>query len=390
MSAHLRLRLLACLAASASASAQLAPWPAGAGTEIGHVGQPGGLPAGFEASGVLWHPGRNSIVVVADDGLVAELPPGGGAPVVWPLAGDLEGLALRDPAGSLVYVGVENPDSVVEFDLATGAPTGKTWNLTPWMTGPANEGLEALTFVGGECWAGLQLDGRIFRFALQPGGVVQFLGSFASHLGRTDLAALDWDPCTGVVYALHDTANLLVEYDPGGAFLREYAAAGHDQEGVALMPGSPAAATVIHVAQDTGEVLRYESYPVAPCPPGTWTDLGGGTTGSAGAPALAGSGPLQAGWPIALDVASAPPNAALLLLLSVAPVPLPHFGGTVHVVPVLSQALLAVNASGALHVATTWPAGVPTGASVWLQGLVKDDSVSYGLTLTNGVRATAP
>ena len=370
--------------------AQLAPWPAGPGTEIGHEGQPGGLPAPFETSGVIWHPGRNSLVVVSDDGLVAELPAGGGAPTVWPLAGDLEALALKDPASSLIYVGVENPDSVVEFDLATGAPTGKSWNLTPWMTGPSNEGLEALACANGVFYAGLQLNGTIFRFTLGAGGAVGFLGSFPSHLNRTDLSGLDFDPCTGTLYAIHDTANVVVEYDAAGNFLREYALAGSDQEGIALMFGSPTSATRIWIAQDTGELVRYESYPVSSCAPGTWTDLGGGTAGSAGVPTLAGSGPLQPGWPLALDLAQAPPNAPLLLWLSFAPTPLAKFGGTLHALPASAEILVASNGAGAFHGATTWPAGLPAATSLWFQALVKDVSATPGFTLSNGLRATTP
>lgn len=370
--------------------AQLAPWPAGPGTEIGHEGQPGGLPAPFETSGVIWHAGRNSLVVVSDDGLVAELPAGGGAPTVWPLAGDLEALALKDPASSLIYVGVENPDSVVEFDLATGAPTGKSWNLTPWMTGPANDGLEALAFVNGVCHAGLQLNGTIFRFTLGAGGAVSFLGSFASHLNRADLAGLDFDPFTGTLYAIHDTANVVVEYDAAGNFLREYALAGSDQEGVALMVGSPTSATRIWIAQDTGELVRYESYPVTPTAPGTWTDLGGGTAGGAGVPVLAGSGPLQPGWPMSLDLSQAPPNTPLLLWLSFAPTPLAKFGGTLHALPAAAEILLATNGAGAFHGALNWPAGLPPATSLWFQALVKDPGAPKGLLLSNGLRATTP
>jgi len=378
------------LAGTGAASAQLAAWPAGPGTEIGHAGQPGALPAGYEPSGVAWHPGRNTLLVVSDGGLIAELPPNGGPTTVWSLPGDLEGITIKDPASPLVYVGNENPDSIVEFNLATGLATGKSWNLTPWMTGPTNEGLEALAYVNGEFWAGLQLNGTIYRFSLGAGGAVTLLGSFASHLGRTDLAGLDWDPCTGVVYALHDAANVIVEYDSSGAFLREYALAGSDQEGVALMVGSPTATTPIFIAQDTGAVFRYESYPVAVCPPGTWTDLGGGTTGSAGAPTLVGSGPLHGGWPIALDLSSAPPNALMLVALSVASNPVAVQGGTFHALPIATQFLLPADAGGAFHIAPTWPAGVPPGASVWFQFLVQDAGMVPGVLLSNGLRATAP
>ena len=383
--------LLACCASVApGTSAQLAPWPAGAGVEIGHEGQPGGLPAGFETSGAVWHPNRNSVVVVSDGGLVAELPAGGGPAHVWSLPGDLEAITLGDSPTSRVYVGVENPDSIVEFDLATGAPTGAQWNLTPWMTGPVNDGLEALACVDGVFFAGLQLDGTIFRFTLGPGGAVTFLGSSPSHRGRADLAGLDYEPCAGVLAAIHDTAHVIVEYDSSGAFLREYALAGTDQEGVALMRGSPGPATTIFVAQDTGELFRYAGYPVDGCAPGTWTDLGGGTSGVAGVPALSGSGPLQPGWPIALDLVQAPPGAPMLMWLSFAPTPLAAFGGTVHALPAATQFLLAANGAGALHAAATWPGGVPAGTSVWFQFLVKDTSSSWGLTLSNGLRATTP
>jgi len=169
---HLAIALLL----ASDAAAQM-PWPAGPATEIGLEGQPGGLPAGFESSGVVWHAGRGTVVVVNDNGQIAELSPEGGLLALWPLPGDLEALTITDPASSRVYVGVENPDSVVEFDLATGQPTGASWDLTPWMTGPGNEGLEALAYADGVFFVGLQVDGRIFHFVLRAGGAVQFLGT---------------------------------------------------------------------------------------------------------------------------------------------------------------------------------------------------------------------
>lgn len=384
------LSACAALGLPATLAAQAA-WPAGAGTEIGHEGAPGGLPASFETSGAAWHPGRGTVVVVGDDGLVAELSPEGGVLHLWTLPGDLEAVAVKDEAsGSRIYIGVEHPDSVVEFDLATGLPTGNSWNLTPWMTGPSNEGLEALACVNGVFYAGLQQTGTIFRFALGAGGAVQLLGSFPSHLGRSDLAGLDYDACTGVLLAIHDTADVIVEYDATGVFLREYALAGHDQEGVALRGGSPTNATRIFIAQDTGELIRYESYPVAISPPGTIADLGGGTAGVAGVPVLAGSGPLRAGWPFALDLAQAPPGAPLLVMLSLSSTPLPFAGGTLHPLPIAVQFLAAANGAGSFHAATKWPAGIAPGSDFWLQALVRDSSVAPHVTLSNGLQLTTP
>ena len=47
--------------------------------------------------------------------------PHGESPTVWNVSGapDLEAVALADPTSSLVYLGVEHPDGVLEFDLSS-------------------------------------------------------------------------------------------------------------------------------------------------------------------------------------------------------------------------------------------------------------------------------
>ena len=90
----------------------------------------------------------------------------------WPIAADLEGLCVANPASDYLYVGTEQPNQVKEFQISTGTVT-RTFDLNPWMTGAAGQGLEALTFVpdsgnaeGGTFYAGLQEDGTIYRFSL--------------------------------------------------------------------------------------------------------------------------------------------------------------------------------------------------------------------------------
>jgi hypothetical protein len=156
------------------------------------------------------------------------------------------------------------------------------------------------------------------------------------------------------------------------------------------MFGSAGTSAPIFITQDTGAVLRYESYPVTPTAPGTWTDLGGGTAGSAGVPVLAGSGSLQPGWPMALDLAHAPPGAPLLLWLSLAPAPVAKFGGTLHALPAVAQVLLMTDGAGTFHAGATWPAGLPSGLAITFQALIADPSVPPGLVLGNGLRATLP
>ena len=242
-----------------------ADWPATSGVEIGHLGEPGGLPANFEPSGAVWHPLRKKLIAVDDSGRVAEIDPAGGVTMTWDVGGDLEGITLVDPGTGLVYLAVENPDGVLEFDLDAGALTGQQWDLTPWLQGPNNAGLEALTYGEGHFYAGLQTNGNIFVFNLLPGGAVQYLETIAPVAGRGDISGLHFDACTSTLFAIHDSHDVIVEMSPSGALLREYNLAGNNQEGIALIGGTPAMLTTIFIAEDSGDVVRYEEYPVQGC-----------------------------------------------------------------------------------------------------------------------------
>jgi hypothetical protein len=120
-----------------------------------------------------------------------------------------------------------------------------------------------------------------------------------------------------------------------------------------------------------------------------WDDLGGGTVGSNGAVTLVGTGSLVGGTTVSLDLTNAPANAQTLLWLSFTSSPLNFFGGTIHALPPITQLLFTVDGSGALSVSATWPVGVPAGTPVWFQNLVADPSVSWGITLSNGVLGTS-
>ena len=121
-----------------------------------------------------------------------------------------------------------------------------------------------------------------------------------------------------------------------------------------------------------------------------WTDIGGGTVGSAGPPTLVGTGDLTAGSTASLSLANAPAGALMLAWLSFAPTPAPYFGGTVHALPFNSQFVFSADAAGQFSIATTWPAGIPTGTQAWFQFLVEDPSVIWGITLSNALRISTP
>jgi glycosyltransferase involved in cell wall biosynthesis len=246
-------------------SVNAAPWPAGSGTEIGHVGSNGYLPEDYETSGAIYHSVRNTIITVSDSGLICEMSAGGGNATVWELDEDLEAVTVADPSSNLIYLGIEHPDSIIEFNLSTGQPTGNSWDLTDWMDGSNSRGLEALTYVDGLFYAGLQDDGTIHKFQLGSNGNATRVGYFNSYGGRDDISGLHYDQCTDRLYAIHDSDDILIEYNSNGQYLRSFNLPNDNQEGVSIVGGVDTSSTTIYIAQDSGELYKYTGYPVSPC-----------------------------------------------------------------------------------------------------------------------------
>ena len=106
------------------------PFPAIAlpGVDIG-----GGLAAGYEPSGAVWHSGLDRLFVVDDGGTTSRMKADGTDVVDWVVGGDLEGITVADPTSDFIYLGVEHPDGVQEFDVGLGSVT-RTFDLTPERT----------------------------------------------------------------------------------------------------------------------------------------------------------------------------------------------------------------------------------------------------------------
>ncbi len=123
---------------------------------------------------------------------------------------------------------------------------------------------------------------------------------------------------------------------------------------------------------------------------GPFEDVGGGTTGIAGAPTLAADGTLQPHSAFTLDLTDAPANALMLAWVSLSSTPFNAFGGTIHAFPNATDIFLNANGAGEFSAATTWPTGIAAGTELWFQFIVQDASVFYGKTLTNALKATTP
>ena len=224
----------------------------------------------YEPSGLVWHPRFQRLYGVSDGS--PAIPPSlfsmttaGTGFEVTEVAGDLEGITFADPASDFLYIGLEHPNGIAEFSL-TGNAVTRTFDLRPWMTGAASQGLEALTFVpdplhaeGGLFYAGLQQNGTIYRFSLPllsspTSTAVTFVGSF-QPVDRDDLSGLHYDRDRDVLFAIYDEPNLMRAMNIDGSLIEEWTLPGERQEGLALV------GNVLYIAEDSGAVVQYVPEP---------------------------------------------------------------------------------------------------------------------------------
>jgi len=170
---------------------------------------------------------------------------------------------------------------------------------------------------------------------------------------------------------------------------------------VGISPANPSIGSTALDASDAADVLAgltYVNVHSAAFPGGqirgqvhlSWESVGGGTSGVNGLNTLVGSGPLTGGTPATLTLSNAAPSALVVAWLSFAPVPQNFFGGTIHALPYSTQLVFFTNPAGVFSGTASWPTGIPAGTNAWFQFLVADNSVIWGITMSNGVKVTTP
>jgi len=219
----------------------------------------------YEPSDADFHEGLDKILLVSDEGTLTILNYDGSNPIDYTFNYDLEGITVADPSSPFVYIGVEDPDSVVEFNIVTGTAT-RWFNLTGDInTGPSNQGLEALTFVpndtspeGGYFYVGHQYDGEVFVFELPivtsstSTSVSEAAVPFYPYSGRSDIAGMDYDPVNNNVIGIYDGANKITVFSTAGARLSDGTLPQTDQEGYARSDNCEQV-----IAQDTGKIVWF-------------------------------------------------------------------------------------------------------------------------------------
>ncbi|QDU68165.1 hypothetical protein [Engelhardtia mirabilis] len=149
-------------------------------------------------------------------------------------------------------------------------------------------------------------------------------------------------------------------------------------------------------ANDAGQIAATGSGPsgqsgvVLLTPVGDlFTDLGGAVAGANGVPKLRGLSGLEAGDPVTVTLDHGLAGASGALLIGASQLSLPFAGGTLVPDPDLVVPLV-VGANQSHVYSATWPAGIPSGVSIWLQEWFLDPGAVQGLSASNALQGTTP
>jgi len=148
-----------------------------------------------------------------------------------------------------------------------------------------------------------------------------------------------------------------------------------------LQPGSPCIGYL--PGSDVGALEFDPSYGA------DFQSAGGGLAGSTGTPVLSADGYMLAGTTVTLSLGNGLPGAAAVLVVGLTQQGAPFKGGTLVPHPDLLLPL-ALDGSGQLALGFVWPAGVPSGRSVWSQAWLHDAQGPQGYAASNGLKFTTP
>lgn len=248
----------------------------------------------YEPSGLAWNSVTNKMFTVCNTGQVTMMNMDGTEQVnvKAPAYADYEAVAIADANSSKVYIGIENPDSILEYDWNVGFNASmKSWNLTSVMDGADNSGLEGLTFVpngyhpfdnsvsGGLFYAAIQRtpvlndavtynDYLIYAFDIDlstSGKIVKWWGiPVAAGTPNGDISDMYFNKDTGLLYVLYDGANRLIEMKTDGTVIKDYSNVPvNAQEGLVIKTSYPSLTADVYIGSDSDRSISwYSGYPV--------------------------------------------------------------------------------------------------------------------------------
>jgi probable HAF family extracellular repeat protein len=239
-----------------------------------------------------------------------------------------------------------------------------------WVTGTISHGALHEAFI----WH--PLNGFTFLPGLKGGSPMYVQPKSVDNAGRVVGSALtanegnrafSWDAAGGMV----DLNDLL---DTGGFLLDE--ATDVSETGVVIGR--------CHLGPNWGPSRGFVLEPL-----GAWRDLGHALAGAGGPPRLRGTGTLESGTDLGLEVEAGRPPTLGLWMIGFAEAPRPFRGGTAVPRPDRLLAFTTDAAGAASFLRPTLPA-LPPGFTVVAQAWLRDPSGPQGVTASNAVLGTVP
>ena len=123
--------------------------------------------------------------------------------------------------------------------------------------------------------------------------------------------------------------------------------------------------------------------------PQTFQDLGGAIAGTKGDPVLVGTGLLEAGEQVTLDLSNALGDASAFLVIGLSSINLPVGAGLLVPTPDAILAPVTTAPDGSFQLATTWPGTVAPGTPFFFQYWMLDPGGFSGYAASNGVCRTS-
>lgn len=229
-----------------------------------------------EPSGIVFHPERETLFVVGDEGEVCEIKRNGTLVKHKRIrAADLEGITCDSSTG-LLYIAVEGEEKIIEID-PEDFRVQREFSLNRVFRGArvlkaGGQGIEAITFVpdrghpeGGTFYvtnqgfdlADAEDPSAIFELEvpLKSGSGEENIATIVRYfsLGVIDLSGLYHDEMSGHLYVASDAMNRVFEITRQGDIVQSYDLPGVDQEGIAIDSEG-----FLYVAQDSGGIIKVK------------------------------------------------------------------------------------------------------------------------------------
>ncbi|EKD76370.1 MAG: PKD protein [uncultured bacterium] len=236
-------------------------WPASdsTGTQIAYY---------TDASGIIYHERLGTFFIVTNAGCVKQINISGTELSNYCTSSwtDFEGIAVADYDSNYLYLGLESPQAIYEFDISTNNLTGKSWTLSG-MSVASGSGLEGLEYANGYFYAASQYNGIVYSYSvnLSTSGAATFVSSFYPYSSYTsDLAALSYSEETNTLYSLYDSGNRLVTTEGDGTYINRYQlpSGTANEEGIVVVPNCPNSTTNVIITEDSGRIMLFSGFPI--------------------------------------------------------------------------------------------------------------------------------